>query len=248
VGATPIAITDNLNFGNPERPEIMGQIVRAIDGMAEACRALDFPVVSGNVSLYNETNGAAIPPTPAVGGVGLIADYARRADFSSLQAGQALVQLGVTVGELGASMYLREVLGREDGAPPPVDLAGERRIGLLVRALIEDGHLGVVHDLSDGGLIAAAAEMALASSVGITLNIEPSDRAHALLFGEDQGRYLVATNDPDLILAAARKAGVFADVIGQADGEALACPGLFEIPLAKLRAAHEGWLPGFMGG
>ena len=119
VGAEPIAITDNLNFGNPERPQIMGQIVRAIDGMAEACRALDFPVVSGNVSLYNETNGAAIPPTPTVGGVGLLEDSSRRADFAGMKAGDALVLIGETHGRLGASMYLREVLGREDGAPPP---------------------------------------------------------------------------------------------------------------------------------
>ncbi|HEY9218798.1 MAG TPA: phosphoribosylformylglycinamidine synthase subunit PurL, partial [Phenylobacterium sp.] len=137
VGATPIAITDNLNFGNPERPEIMGQIVRATDGMAEACAALDFPVVSGNVSLYNETNGAAIPPTPTVGAVGLIADYACRADYAGLKNGDALVLIGETRGELGASLYLREVLGREDGAPPKVDLAAERRNGDFVRALIE---------------------------------------------------------------------------------------------------------------
>src|SRR5689334_11280861 len=137
VGAEPIAITDNLNFGNPERPEIMGQIVRAIDGMAEACRELDFPVVSGNVSLYNETNGAAIPPTPAVGGVGLLANSARRADFAGLKPGDTLVQLGMTTGELGASIYLREVLGREDGAPPPVDLEAERRTGDFVRSLIQ---------------------------------------------------------------------------------------------------------------
>ncbi|HZC17957.1 MAG TPA: phosphoribosylformylglycinamidine synthase subunit PurL, partial [Caulobacteraceae bacterium] len=123
VGADPIAITDNLNFGNPERPDIMGQIVRAIDGMAEACRALDFPVVSGNVSLYNETNGAGIPPTPAVGGVGLLPDYARRAGFGGLKAGDVLVMIGETHGEMGSSLYLREILGREEGAPPPVDLA-----------------------------------------------------------------------------------------------------------------------------
>ena len=225
----------------------MGQIVRAIEGMAEACRELDFPVVSGNVSLYNETNGAAIPPTPAVGGVGLIADYARRADFSSMKAGDSLVQLGVTVGELGASMYLREVLGREDGAPPPVDLATERRTGQLVRILIEEGHASVVHDLSDGGLIAAAAEMALASGVGVILNIEAGQRAHAMLFGEDQARYLVATANPDAILAAARQAGVLADVVGVAGGEALSAPGLFDLPLAELRSAHEGWMPAFMG-
>src|SRR5690606_569558 len=157
VGALPIAITDNLNFGNPERPEIMGQIVRAIEGMAEACRELDFPVVSGNVSLYNETNGVAIPPTPTVGGVGLIEAYAHRADSWNLAAGGAVVLGGETQGELGAAMYLREVLGREDGAPPPVDLAVERRHGAFVRELIRTDRARTVHDLSDGGLIAAAA-------------------------------------------------------------------------------------------
>ncbi|MCR5875003.1 phosphoribosylformylglycinamidine synthase subunit PurL [Phenylobacterium sp. J426] len=247
VGATPIAITDNLNFGNPERPEIMGQIVGAIEGMAEACRALDFPVVSGNVSLYNETNGAAIPPTPTVGGVGLIADYAHRADFSNLKPGETLILLGVTLGELGASMYLRECLGREDGAPPPVDLATEKRVGDLVRTLIQADQVKTVHDLSDGGLVAAAAEIALASNVGVRLNIEPGPRAHALLFGEDQARYLVAVEDPADVLAAAGKAGVLADVVGVAGGEALSCPGLFELSLDELRQTHEGWMPGWMG-
>jgi phosphoribosylformylglycinamidine synthase len=246
VGADPIAITDNLNFGNPERPEIMGQIVRAIEGMAEACSALDFPVVSGNVSLYNETNGAAIPPTPTVGGVGLIADYAHRADFSGLKAADALILFGDTVGELGASMYLREVLGREDGAPPPVDLVLERRTGDLVRSLIRSDAVKTVHDLSDGGLIAAAAEMALASQVGVTLDI-PAEGAHAKLFGEDQARYLIATAEPEGILAAAKAAGVPATVIGRAGGEAIAAPGLFDIPLDRLRTAHEGWMPGYMG-
>ncbi len=243
VGAEPIAITDNLNFGNPERPEIMGQIVRAIDGMAEACRALDFPVVSGNVSLYNETNGSAIPPTPTVGAVGLLADYARRADFSGMRAGHALVLLGETRGELGASMYLREVLGREDGAPPPVDLALERRHGDLVRRLIQTGQATVVHDLSDGGLIAALAEMALASRTGATL--DNSTAGPANLFGEDQARYLLAVPDPAPILAAAKASGVPAAVIGQAGGDSLAGPS-FTIPLARLRAAHEAWLPEFM--
>ena len=245
VGAEPIAITDNLNFGNPERPEIMGQIVRATDGMAEACRALDFPVVSGNVSLYNETNGQAIPPTPTVGGVGLIADGARHADFSNLKAGETLVLIGETKGELGASMYLREVLGREDGAPPPVDLAVERRNGELVRKLIQDGVLATVHDLADGGLVAAAAEMALASKVGVQLTLA-GEALHAQLFGEDQARYLVAAADAAPILAAAKAAGVPAAVIGQAGGEALSVDGLFTLPLASLRQAHEGWMPGYM--
>ncbi|WP_309604807.1 phosphoribosylformylglycinamidine synthase subunit PurL [Phenylobacterium sp.] len=243
VGADPIAITDNLNFGNPERPAIMGQIVRAIDGMAEACRALDFPVVSGNVSLYNETNGAAIPPTPTVGAVGLIEDYGRRADFASMRAGDALVLIGETRGELGASMYLREVLGREDGAPPPVDLAAERRNGDFVRDLIQSGQITVVHDLSDGGLIAAAAEMALASGVG--LGLDPGLSGVAPLFGEDQARYLLAVADPAPILTAAKAAGVPATVVGRAGGEALTGSG-FDIPLATVRATHEGWLPDYM--
>ena len=136
VGATPIAITDNLNFGNPERPEIMGQIVRAIDGMAEACRALDFPVVSGNVSLYNETEGAGIRPRPTVGAVGLHRRLRPRGLRLACRPATALVLIGVSHGELGQSLYLRECLGREDGAPPPVDLALERRNGDLVRGLI----------------------------------------------------------------------------------------------------------------
>jgi phosphoribosylformylglycinamidine synthase len=139
------------------------------------------------------------------------------------------------------------MLGREDGAPPPVDLEAERRIGNFVRMLIQGGHVACVHDLSEGGLVAAAAETALASGVGITLNVEPGPRAHALLFAEDQARYLVATADPDTLLQAARTAGVFADVVGQAGGDRLACPGLFDLSLAELRQAHEGWMPGFMG-
>jgi len=245
VGATPIAITDNLNFGNPERPEIMGQIVRAIEGMAEACRELDFPVVSGNVSLYNETNGAAIPPTPTVGGVGLLADSARRADFGSLTAGDVLVLIGETKGELGASMYLREIGGREDGAPPPVDLALERKTGDVVRGLIEAGQLKTVHDLSDGGLAAAVAEMCLASGVGASLRLEGVP--WVTLFAEDQARYLVALNDPTPVLQACRTAGVPATILGEAGGEAIKVEGALDLPLAELRTAHEGWMPGFMG-
>ena len=249
VGADPIAITDNLNFGNPERPEIMGQIVRAIDGMAEACRVLDFPVVSGNVSLYNETNGAAIPPTPTVGGVGILQDYAKRADFASMQQGDVLVLVGTTAGELGASMYLREVLGREDGAPPPVDLAVERRTGDMIRA----GDLRTVHDLSDGGLIAAAAEMALASNVGLALNYQTDIPDHAAFFGEDQARYLLALSHDqlDVLDAAAEVAGVEYAIVGRAGGDEISFSGaagfITAIDLEDLRTTHESWLPGYMG-
>ena len=245
VGADPIAITDNLNFGNPERPEIMGQIVRAIDGMAEACRVLDFPVVSGNVSLYNETNGSAIPPTPTVGAVGLLYDYAHRADFASLRDGDTLVLIGETRGALGASLYLRECLGREDGAPPPVDLAVERRNGDFVRNLIRDGAVATVHDLSDGGLVMAAADMALASGVGVTLDVA-AEGITSLLLGEDQARYLMGTNDPEAVVSKARAAGVPARTIGHAAGSSLSATELFSIPLERLRQSHEAWMPTYM--
>ena len=247
VGADPIAITDNLNFGNPERPHIMGQIVRAIDGMAEACTALAFPVVSGNVSLYNETNGAAIPPTPTVGAVGLIPEYSQRMDFSGVAEGDTLILIGVSHGELGSSLYLREVLGREDGAPPPTDLAAERRNGDFVRGLIRARRVSAVHDLSDGGLIAAAAEVALASGVGVSLDATSAEHAHPFLFGEDQARYLVATSAPEAVIAAALAAGVHAAVVGAAGGTSFSSHSLFDIPLAQLRAANEDWMPRYMG-
>ena len=162
VGAKPLAVTDNLNFGNPERPEIMGQFVGCIRGIAEACKALDFPVVSGNVSLYNETNGRAILPTPSIGGVGLIDDFTKSATLAFKRAGETILLVGETTGWLGQSMYLRELCGREEGAPPPVDLIEERENGDFVRALILDGTASAAHDLSDGGLAVALAEMAMA--------------------------------------------------------------------------------------
>jgi phosphoribosylformylglycinamidine synthase II len=252
VGADPIAITDNLNFGNPERPEIMGQIVRAIDGMAEACRALDFPVVSGNVSLYNETNGAAIPPTPTVGAVGLLADYARRADFSGVKPGDVLLVIGRPHGDLGASLYLRECLGREDGAPPIVDLALERRNGDFIRGLIGAGLVTGVHDISDGGLACAAADMALASSVGVQLASLGPEPDHATFFGEGQASYLIAVNPVALTDVDTRlqRAGVICEITGAAGGETLVLSGpaglLCSIPLEQLRQTHEAWLPAYM--
>ena len=252
VGSRPIAITDNLNFGNPQRPEIMGQIVRAIDGMAEACRVLDFPVVSGNVSLYNETNGAAIPPTPTVGAVGLLTNYDVVVGFGGMVEGDVLVLIGETNGELGSSLYLREVLGREDGAPPPVDLALERKTGDFVREQIEAGALTCVHDLSDGGLIGAAADIALASDCGIELDGGPDAHAHARLFGEDQARYLVAVADPTEIIAAAQAVGLSASVVGRARGRDFTSVGpagdLFRLPLDHLREMHEGWMPTWIEG
>ncbi len=254
VGALPIAVTDNLNFGNPERPQIMAQIVRAIDGMSEACKALAFPVVSGNVSLYNETSGVGIPPTPTVGAVGLIEDYAHRMGFGGAKAGDTLVLIGETKGEIGQSLYLRDVCGRSEGAPPPVDLAAERRNGDCVRGLIHAGALHAVHDLSDGGLLIAAVEMALASDVGLL--IQTPDAAlpdAAAFFGEDQARYLIALPPEalDTLDEAATAASVPYALIGQVGGCEVALEGargpLCAVDVADLRTAHEGWMPKFMG-
>ena len=253
-GARPLAVTDNLNFGNPERPEIMGQFAGCIQGIAEACAALDFPVVSGNVSLYNETEGRGIPPTPTIGAVGLIDDVARRADIGFKAAGEAIVLIGETRGHLGASIYLRDLMGRREGAPPAVDLAVERRSGDLVRGLIAAGQVSACHDLADGGLAVALAEMALAGGLGAEVS-QPEATApnaakpprHAWLFGEDQARYLVTARDPGPVLDAARAAEVPAAVIGTTGGTALIVPGGHPICLDELRGAHEGWLPRFMG-
>ncbi len=246
-GAQPLAVTDNLNFGNPEKPEIMGQFVGCIQGMGEACRALDFPVVSGNVSLYNETNGQAILPTPTIGAVGVVADVAA-APTMALKPGQTLILIGATAGWLGASRYLAEIEGKTEGAPPPVDLAAERRNGLFVQGLIRDGMVAVVHDASGGGLVVAVAKMALAGGIGATIAVPAGVEVAPWLFGEDQARYVlgVAKADADAILAAATAADVPAAVIGASGDGALTVHGQLSISLAELKAAHEGWLPAFM--
>ena len=253
-GATPLAVTDNMNFGNPERAEIMGQFVGCIEGMAEACRALDFPVVSGNVSLYNETNGQAIHPTPVIGAIGLIPALDRHATIAFKAADEAIILVGETTGWLGASLYLAALCGREEGAPPPVDLVAERRHGDFVRAQITDAAVSACHDLSDGGLYVALAEMALAGDIGAAIEAPGRDHApgrpplHAWLFGEDQGRYLLTTSRPESVLAEAVDAGVPAIRIGTTGGTALTVKGGQPISLAELRAAHEGWLPTYAAG
>ncbi len=248
-GAQPLAITDCLNFGNPERPEIMGEFVLAIEGMAEACTVLNFPVVSGNVSLYNETNGVAIPPTPAVGGVGLIRNIGHMADIALKTDGDVILLLGAETGHLGQSIYMKVMEDRLDGAPPQVDLAAERRVGDFVRGLIRAGTVETVHDIGDGGLLVAIAEMALAGSRGVTLEAAPSDLpAHAFWFGEDQARHLVATT-PDHVSTvrdAADAFGVPVRTVGTAGGHAIALPNEAPLSLSTLKTSHEGWLPHFM--
>jgi len=251
VGATPLAATDCMNFGNPQRPEIMGQFVGCIEGMAEACGALDFPIVSGNVSLYNETKaedgtGTAILPTPAIGGVGLIADWKKSARIAFANDGDDLWLIGNDPAHLGQSLWLREIGGREAGPPPPVDLAAERKAGETVRDLIRRELVTAVHDLSDGGLLVALAEMALAGGIGAKLPPDCPATA-AFLFGEDQGRYIVATANSDPVLRALAAAGLAHRFLGSVGGDAITLPDGAAIPLADLRRAHEGFFPALMG-
>src|SRR5882672_10910751 len=228
VGGKPLAITHNLNFGNPEKPEIMGQFVGCVRGIAEACKALDFPVVSGNVSLYNETQGRGILPTPSIGGVGLLDDFTQSATLAFKTAGEVILLIGETQGWLGQSLYLRDVCGREEGAPPPVDLLEERENGDVVRALIADGAVTAAHDVSDGGLLVAIAEMAMASGIGATLDAAPDDTpAHAFWFGEDQARYVltVAAGAAEAVIARVQSASVPVSRLGMTGGETLALSG-----------------------
>jgi phosphoribosylformylglycinamidine synthase II len=251
VGGRPLALTDNLNFGNPERPEIMGQFVGCLRGISEACKALDFPVVSGNVSLYNETNGRGILPTPTIGGVGLLDDFTKSATLAFKRAGEAILLIGDTQGWLGQSIWLRDVCGREEGAPPPVDLAAERRNGDVVRGMIHAGTATAVHDLSDGGLLIAVAEMAMAGNIGAKLDAPPTSIVpHAWWFGEDQARYVVTVTEDQVesILAKTGAVGVPCVRIGTTGGDAIAVAGELAVPIKKLAEAFERWFPAYMKG
>jgi phosphoribosylformylglycinamidine synthase len=256
VGATPLATTDCMNFGNPQRPEIMGQFVGCIEGMAEACRALDFPIVSGNVSLYNETKsedgaGGAILPTPAIGGVGLLKDWRKAVGIAFRGVGDVIVAIGDRRGHLGQSLWLREIHGREEGPPPPVDLLGERAAGEFVRAAIAGGAITACHDVADGGIAVALAEMALAGNIGALIN-KPIPGGGAGLFAEDQGVYVATICDNCLLtfLSRAHAAGVEVEAIGRTVGTRLIFElpdGDYAVPLADLRAAHEGFFARLMG-
>ncbi|PJI42736.1 MAG: phosphoribosylformylglycinamidine synthase II [Rhizobium sp.] len=252
-GALPLAATDNLNFGNPEKPEIMGQLVFAIKGIGEACKALDFPIVSGNVSLYNETNGQAILPTPTIAGVGLLKDWAKMARIRFAAQGEALLLAGAPSGwgsHLGQSVYLRDIHGRTDGPAPHVDLAHEKKVGDFVRGLIEDGQATAVHDCSSGGLALAVAEMAMASGIGATVNALTDADPIAVFYGEDQGRYVltVTQDNVDAVQMRAEAAGVFCPWIGRTGGNNVVLGDARPVAIEELRSAHESWFPRYMDG
>ncbi len=275
VGGLPLAITDNLNFGNPERPEIMGQFVKCIHGIGAACAALNFPVVSGNVSLYNETDGKSILPTPAIGGVGLLTDWQKSATIALKNAGDAVLLIGGACRHLGATLYLREVCGREEGAPPPVDLAVEKRNGDFVRGLIHTGQVNAVHDISDGGLLVTLAEMCFGSKgLGVRLNTHchpersegslaectslqgdssaapQNDNTHAFFFGEDQARYAVTTSAAHAakLILEAKALNIDVFTLGDVTNSgALEIEGEGIVQVAALKQLHEEFLPKLMG-
>ena len=258
VGARPLAVTNCLNFGNPQRPEIMAQFVECLRGMGDACRALDFPIVSGNVSLYNESKatggGSAILPTPAIGAVGLLDNWEKSATIAFKDEGEQLILIGHSDSHVGQSLWLDVVHRQEGGPPPPVDLAAERRAGECIRKLIADGLVTAVHDCSDGGAAVAVAEMALAGNIGLHMTVvEQISNPGAILFGEDQGRYVVTTRDPGAVRSAANASQLFAVPIGTTGGDRITFDlvgrgGEQSVTLADLRAAHEGFFPRLMGG
>jgi phosphoribosylformylglycinamidine synthase len=249
-------VTNCLNFANPQRPEIMAQITGCLDGMSDACRALDFPIVSGNVSLYNESKatggGSAILPTPAIGAVGLMPDWSKSATIALRQEGETLLLLGHTKGHVGQSLWLDVCHGRREGPPPPVDLAVERRLGELLRSLIADGLVSAVHDCADGGAAVAMAEMALAGDIGFTMTVVAElPNPAAMLFGEDQGRAVLSTSQPDGVRELAAAAQLFSIPVGTTGGDAITFDlvgrgGGQKIGLADLRTAHEAFLPAIM--
>ena len=247
-GAVPLACSDNLNFGNPEKPEIMGQLVFAIKGIGEACKALDFPIVSGNVSLYNETNGEGILPTPTMAGVGLLKDWSKMARIDAMQSGDTIILVGGCGSHLGQSIYLRDILNRTDGDAPHVDLSTEKKNGEFVRHLIETGMITTCHDLSDGGLALALAEMVIKSKKGIKAQLTGQTPPHAELFGEDQARYLIAVTAHKLpkVIEAGKQSLVDLQVVGKVEGDYLEVENQFKLSVDSLHDAYENWFPNFM--
>ena len=268
VGATPLAVTNCLNFGNPQRPEIMAQIVGCLEGMSEACVALDMPIVSGNVSLYNETKnedgtGSAILPTPAIGAVGVIEDVSKAVGIGFTERGQSIFLVGSrnVASHLGQSVWLREIRGEHTGSPPPIHLDLEQKVASFVHHLCSKQIVSAVHDVSDGGLLVAIAEMALAGGIGVVLDEDHDGAAEGQqvtnashYFGEDQARFVVASKSGKDVYQLAEEFGVpiyWLGTTGSNSGsevdELATLERSWVVPLADLRAAHEGFFPALMG-
>ena len=244
VGASPIAITNCLNFGNPEKDKIMGQFVECIDGISQACTYLDFPVVSGNVSFYNETQNKAILPTPTIGGVGLLKNLNTMMTKNIKEVGSYILVIGKTLGHLHQSEFLREVVGIKDGPPPEVNLFNEKNNGLLVQALISKKLLNSVHDISSGGILIALSEMCISGNIGAKIKI-PNDkiRPHEYLFGEDQSRYLIEVNEKNKneVYKILEKNSIFYEMLGKTQKDSLVLDKEFNIKLNDLNKLNSFW-------
>ncbi|EJF88778.1 phosphoribosylformylglycinamidine synthase subunit PurL [Bartonella tamiae] len=247
-GATPLASSDNLNFGNPEKPEIMGQLVFAIKGIAEACKDLDFPIVSGNVSLYNETHGEAILPTPTMAGVGLLSDWTQMAKIDAMQDEDIIILIGACGSHLGQSVYLRDILHKNEGTAPCVDLALEKKHGVFVRHLIQSGLVNACHDLSDGGFALALADMVIHSGKGVHIKLSGKTPPHAELFGEDQSRYIVAikANNLSTFKEEAQKNNITYSNMGKVKGDSFQVEHYFNLSISELIDSYEKWFPNYM--
>ena len=247
-GALPIAVTDCMNFGNPEKPEIMGEFVECIRGMAESCSYLNYPVISGNVSLYNETNGVGIYPTPAIGGVGLIKDLSQTMTIGLKNEGNIICVIGETSGHLNMSQYLSIIKNKEEGCVPEINLEIEKKNGMFVLDCIE-GHLTVsVHDIGEGGLLIAMSEMCIAGNLGVQIEVE-KEFLHAYLFGEDQGRYLIEVSEKNYekVIALAKDSSVYIEKLGFVGGTDLKINHLNKVSIAQLVEKNSEFFEKYTG-
>ena len=248
VGATPIAITNCLNFGNPEKEKIMGQFVECVDGISQACNYLDFPVVSGNVSFYNETKNKAISPTPTIGGVGLIKNLNTMMTKNIKEIGSYILVIGKTLGHLYQSEFFREVVGTKDGPPPAINLFNEKNNGLLIQSLISKKLLNSVHDISSGGILVALVEMCISGNIGAKIKI-PNDKItpHEYLFSEDQSRYLIEVNEKNKneVYKTLEKNSIFYEMLGKTQKDSLVLNKDFNIELNDLRKLNSFWFKNY---
>ena len=244
VGAKPMAITNCLNFGNPEKEKIMGQFVECIDGISQACSYLDFPVVSGNVSFYNETKNKSIEPTPTIGGIGLIADLKNMVSFDLKETGNLVLVIGKTTGHLYQSEFLREVLNIKNGPPPDINLFNEKNNGLALQNLIKKNLVKSAHDISSGGILVALSEMCLSGNIGVKIKIQTNQLGlHNYLFAEDQSRYLIEIREKDRKITCnlLKENDIYYDIIGITQKEKLELDKKFSISINELKEINNNW-------
>ena len=248
VGSNPIAITNCLNFGNPEKDIIMGQFVECIDGISEACQYLDFPVVSGNVSFYNETQNKAISPTPTIGGVGLIKNLENMMTKNFKEIESYILVIGKTLGHLYQSEFFREVVGIKDGPPPEINLFNEKNNGLIIQKIISKKLANSVHDISSGGILVALSEMCISGNIGakIKIPLENID-ANKYLFGEDQSRYLIeiSRKNKGEVCEILEKNNIYYEIIGKTQEKNLDLNREFSIKIEDLNKLNSSWFKNY---